>query len=303
MRCSCDKKAIYIRRYSGQRFCGTCFNEYFKNKVWETIRKEKMIGKGDKIVVAISGGKDSTVLLHTLSDIASQMEITLDAVIVDEGIKGYRKQGLEAAENTCNTLGVPLHVVSFEEGIGFTQDSLQKKGDRKPCTYCGVFRRRLLNKKVIELGFDKLAVGHNLDDEAQVVLMNYLNADIERLHRLKGESTNPQLIKRIKPLSKLPEKEVMLYAHLNKLEISTDECPYANENHRTEVRDFLNRLEENRPGIKFSVVRGWERIINSSTNRGTGTRTCSSCGQPSGNDFCRVCELTEEIKIKMSGES
>ncbi len=300
MKCTCGESAVYHRRYSGQIFCKTCFNTYFEKKVYDTIREKNMVRREDKVGVALSGGKDSTVLLYVLDKLSDRLDVKLHAVTVDEGIEGYREKGIMTAAKTCKNIGIALHKVCFKQEIHHTLDKMVEKGDLKPCTYCGVFRRTLLNKVAKRLELDSLAVGHNLDDEAQVVLMNYLTGDLERLHRLNGNAENDDLIKRIKPLSRLPEKEIMLYALLNNLHISTDQCPYAGENFRNDVRDFLNRLEETRPGIKFSVISGWEKLIKSHTEESAHIEKCGICESPSARNTCRACELSEEIKIKMS---
>lgn len=300
LNCCCGEKAIYWRRYSGQRFCRDCFNQYFERRVLETIRKYRMTRKGERIGVGISGGKDSTTLLHVLNKLKPKLGISLHPILIDEGILGYRKSGIETAKNTCMAVGLELLTASFNKETGHTLDELQRTGEQKPCTYCGVLRRKLLNQTAIEGDLDKLATGHNLDDEAQVVMMNYLSGDIERLHRLMGNAANPDMIKRIKPLSLIPEKEVMIYALNNNLRTSADECPYAKHNHRTKVREFLNTLETDQPGVKFSIISGWEKLINSMPPRGTNILACKVCKAPTARDKCRACELKEEIKIKMS---
>jgi len=298
--CGCGEKAIYRRRYSGQVFCRNCFNQYFERRVLETIRKYRMTERGERIGVGISGGKDSTTLLHVLNKLKNRLGVSLHPILIDEGIQGYRKSGIEAAEESCRSLGLELTTASFNQETSHTLDELQRTGDQKPCTYCGVLRRKLLNQTAIESGMDKLATGHNLDDEAQAIMMNYLSGDIERLHRLNGNTTNPNMLKRMKPLSLIPEKEVMIYALNNKLTISADECPYAKHNHRTKVREFLNALEADQPGVKFSIISGREKLINSTAPRGTNIQTCQVCMAPTARNICRACELTEEIKIKMS---
>lgn len=300
MNCSCGENAVYHRRYSGQMFCKNCFTTYFEKKVYDTIREKNMVQRKDNIGVAFSGGKDSTVLLYVLHNLADRLDAKIHAITVDEGIDGYREKGIMAAEKTCEKLGIPLHTVYFENEVQYTLDQMLEEGDLKPCTYCGVFRRKLLNKEAKRFEFDSLAVGHNLDDEAQAVLMNYLTGDIERLHRLNGNAAHNDFIKRIKPLSRLPEKEVMLYALLNDLHIATDECPYSGTNFRSDVRDFLNMLEETRPGIKFSVISGWEKLIKSYPAEAADLVRCNVCDSPSTRNTCRACELSEEIKIKMS---
>jgi uncharacterized protein (TIGR00269 family) len=303
MKCNCTKKAIYHRRYSGQLFCEDCFNIYFEKKVLDTIRKYKLIRRGDKIGVGISGGKDSTVLFHILKKLSNDLGITLQPILIDEGIKGYRKSGTAAAKKTCSTLAIKLNTASFKKSVSYTMDELADIGELKPCTYCGIIRRKMLNQKAKELGLDRIATGHNLDDEAQVITMNYLSGDIERLHRLSGNVENKSLIKRIKPISRIPEKEIMIYALINKLNISSKECPYSKTNYRTHVRNFLNKLEIDRPGIKFSIVGGWERFVESSHSKTDSLQTCMLCGQASARKVCRACALIEEIKIKMSDAS
>ncbi|HDY73497.1 MAG TPA: TIGR00269 family protein [Euryarchaeota archaeon] len=298
MKCACGGKAVYTRRYSGQIFCKKCFNNYFERKVHDTIRSQKMINRLDRVGIGISGGKDSTVLLSVLSKIAGKLEITLHPILIDEGITGYRLSGINAAEKTCKSLRLNLKMASIKDLAGSTLDELQELGDSKPCTYCGVLRRKLLNKEANEQKLDKLATGHNLDDEAQAIMMNYVAGDINRLHRLKGTATDSDLIKRIKPLNRIPEKEIMLYALLNKLEVASDECPYAGENHRTKIRDFINTLESDQPGVKHKIISGWEKIIETSTPEKKPMHKCKICNHPSSRKICRSCELTEEIKIK-----
>jgi uncharacterized protein (TIGR00269 family) len=298
MDCACGGKAVYFRRYSGQTFCKNCFNEYFERKVHDTIRKYEMVKREEKIGVGVSGGKDSTVLLSILNKIAQKLEITLHPILIDEGIENYRDSGISAAENTCRNLGLTLNSSSFKEETGSTLDEISKLGDQKPCAYCGVLRRKLINKKAMELKLDKLATGHNLDDEAQGIMMNYIAGDIDRLYRLKGSAEGPDLIKRIKPLCRLPEKEIMLYALLNNLEVASDECPHARENHRTQIRDFINNLELQQPGVKHTIIRGWEKITKTTKTEKKRIQKCILCNQPSSRKICRACELTEEIKIK-----
>ncbi len=296
--CECGEKAVYNRRYSGQIFCKDCFNTYFERKVHDTIRKQAMVKRLDRVGVGISGGKDSTALLSVLAKIAGNLEITLHPILIDEGIAGYREAGINAAEKTCTSLGLNLNKASIKDETGSTLDELLTWGDHKPCTYCGVLRRKLLNQKANELNLDKLATGHNLDDEAQTVLMNYIAGDINRLHRLKGNASDPVLVKKIKPLCRLPEKEIMLYALLNNLEIASDECPHARENHRTKIRDFINNLEQDQPGMKHSIIRGWEKLLKTSNPEKNQMHKCALCNHPASRKICRACELTEEIKIK-----
>ena len=119
------------------------------------------------------------------------------------------------------------------------------KRERKEasCTYCGVFRRTLLNRTARRIGANKLATGHNLDDEAQVVMMNVMNGDMERLARLRPSRVQEELVPRIKPLIDVPEREIALYAFLRKIPFYMGECPYARESLRGEIKDIMNDFE------------------------------------------------------------
>lgn len=291
----CGEKAVYLRRYSGQRFCKDHFIEYIERKVEDTVKSDNATKRGSRIGVGLSGGKDSITTLYILKSLEDKLDFNLQAITVDEGIAEYRESGVETAEKVCDTLDIPLHLVSFKEEFGKTLDEMTQKGDKGPCTYCGVFRRRLLNKKAKELGLDLVATGHNLDDEAQSILMNYLQGDIERLARLGRGVNDKGLVKRIKPLREIPEKEIALYAILKDFKVSFDECPYAQEGFRTKIRDFLNDLELDHSGLKFSVLRGYERMNSCLDIGSTPLKTCIICGEPSPNKICKVCSLLSEL--------
>ena len=291
----CKEKPVYIRRYSGQIFCKDHFIEYFNKKFYDTLKNSKMIKRGDHIGIGLSGGKDSVTTLHILKDLENRLDFTVVAISIDEGIQGYREKGLETAKTLCKENNIPWYTISFQEAFEKTLDKMTMKGDLGPCTYCGVFRRRLLNNKAKELGLNSIATGHNLDDEVQTIFMNYIRGDIDRLARLSMRANEKRLIKRIKPLKEIPEKEVALYSILMNYNVSFDECPYAEKGFRTKVRDFINELELDHPGIKFSILRGYEKIIPSLKLENTVFKECISCGEATPNETCKACSLLSDL--------
>ena len=301
MLCKCGKKAIYFRRYSGQRLCASCFKKYFERKFFEYIRKRK-IKKKELIGCAISGGKDSLVTLYLMNKLREKLKIELHAILVDEGIKNYREHGIEKAKKLCDELSIELKVYKLRDYAGFTIDEAFK-ADReiKPCSYCGVFRRKILNTAAKELNLSKLATGHNLDDEAQAVLMNYIKGDFERLAR--SSELKPGFVERIKPISSFPEKEVLIYALLRKIDFSHAQCPYADISFRSKIRDFINELEEEHAGIKFSIVRGYERVMHLFKPDVSKIRKCKVCDEPSANEICKACLLEKRVKKIKAGIS
>ena len=193
---SCDKcgnpNLIIKKKQSGQKLCKDCFIESIQNKVLKDIRKYKLIEKGDKVLLGLSGGKDSVMLLDILNSLRKRNIIDLVAVTIDEGIGGYREEGVEIAARNAEKLGVEHKIVSFTEYLGMTLDDIisrnTKEGRRNACTYCGVFRRWILNRVAKDLGATKIATGHNLDDETQSIVMNYLEGNIQNLTRIGPKS-------------------------------------------------------------------------------------------------------------------
>jgi uncharacterized protein (TIGR00269 family) len=296
MRCRCGRKAIYYRRQSGQYLCKICFSKSIQSKFRKTVRTHSFVNKGDKIAVGLSGGKDSTVLLHLLHDLKKNRPYDIAALIIDEGIEGYREKTIEVAKRNCQLLNIEYFIFSLEEEFGVTVDDVE--AEMSHCSYCGVLRRYLLNLKARELNFEKLAVGLNLDDEVQSILMNLLRGDLFRFGRTGPYySEKPQFVQRIKPLREISEKEIMLYALLNEIEVDHSICPYASEAFRSDIRNFLDRMESKRPTAKYSLLRSYDRLAPHLQEQLTSDiSTCERCGEPSVGPVCKTCRMLEEIR-------
>jgi len=151
--------------YSSRHLCGGHFIRMFEKRFRKTVGTRKMLRKGDRVVVGLSGGKDSTVLLHCLSSLQKDLPFELLALTIDEGIRGYRARTLRIARAECESLGIEQKILRFDREAGATLDRMvREKGDGLPCTQCGVVRRYLLNRGAREMRATKLALGHNLDD-------------------------------------------------------------------------------------------------------------------------------------------
>lgn len=253
------------------------------------------------MAVALSGGKDSSVLLCTLKRIFShRRDIELVALMVDEGISGYREKTLQKAAALADSLDVPYITVSFREEFGTTTDEIAGKDlSQAPCTYCGVMRKHLLNRTARELNAIALATGHNLDDEAQTVLLNYLRGDVDRLFRLVPKRPREGMVYRIKPLRRIPEREVATYAMLHGVfPRDSGSCPYVPRAMRLEIKNILNEMEARHPGTKYSILRGFERIRELAPDTHADLHRCERCGEPAGSTVCKTCQLLEGIGAK-----
>jgi uncharacterized protein (TIGR00269 family) len=307
-RCSiCGRLAVYHRRYTGDFLCDRCLCESVERRFLRTVRKHEMIRPGERVAVAVSGGKDSVACLHLVSGFAERRKCEVVALTVDEGITGYREGGVEAAKENARMLGVELIVVSFRDVFGHTLDEMVRMASGRgephgPCTYCGTLRRSLLNQAAREVGADRLATAHNLDDEVQSIMLNYIRSDVSRLHRLLPALERKEgFVPRIKPMREIPEKEVAIYAILKGFSIHWGRCPHRRGIH-VEVEEFLNRLEAGHPNSKFMILRMFERIRPALKGlvRDFEVRPCSVCGEPAASEICRKCELLGELGIKHS---
>ena len=305
MEVSCSKcngiAAVYLP-YGNENLCKKHFVESFEKRVRRTVREFKMIEKGDRIGVAVSGGKDSMSMLYMLKDICESMRVPLVALSVDEGIKGYRETTLSVAKENCKKLGVEHRILAFKKEVGITVDEIAKRNERMgTCSYCGVFRRWILNKSAREMGLNKLAVGHNLDDAAQTVLMNFLRNEPFRLARFGpagGIVKSEFFVDRIKPLMRIPEREVAVYSIIKGMNIKFGRCPYAHEAFRNDVRVFLNELEEKFPGTKFRVFNSFMSVKGALREKFNSDETpmrCKQCGELSSHEVCMRCRMLEEL--------
>lgn len=291
MKCDkCSATAVLFQKYSGLHLCKKHFAADVEKKIKKELRKEQIVGP---LAVALSGGKDSAVALSVLSDLLPRQGIEIIAVTIDEGILGYRDKAIKSAAELVAKLGVRWEMASFEEYFAVRIDDVQER----PCSLCGILRRSLLNRLAKTVGASALATGHNLDDEAQTVLMNYLRGDTGRLLRL-GSPAKKGLVRRVKPLKYVPEKEVALYAILKGIPINLDECKFSAGVFRAEVRDVLNEVESRHPGTKYALIRGLERMLQFTHREPFELSQCARCGEPAVATLCQACDVLDKIQPK-----
>lgn len=301
----CSKPAVIARKHEGRSLCKRHFMESVERNVRKAIGMNRMIESGDRIGVALSGGKDSSTVLYILKGVVDgRKDVRIEAISIDEGIKGSRDVALRKAKQLCAKLKVRQHVFSYRKELGASLDQkVRQLGISKGevCGICGITRRWLLNRKARELGFNKLFLGINLNDEAESIMMNYVRGDMLRASRL-GPVTSYSISKRgggklfiprIKPLRMAPEKEIELYAKLAGLPFRPKACRYRG-GIRVDVEKALGALEKKYPGTMFTIVRTFDRIlpsIRSAVRQEGEVLKCKKCGEPSSKEICKCCEL------------
>ncbi|MEK6952127.1 MAG: TIGR00269 family protein [Nanoarchaeota archaeon] len=298
---NCKNNSVITLPNSNISLCKKHFNIYFERKVRKTIRIYNMIDKNDTIGIACSGGKDSMSLLYILNKIFKPTKVKLVALAIDEGIKDYRDPNFKFVKSFCKKNKIKLHTFSFKKEFGKTLDEIKKKNPETiPCTFCGVFRRKILNDKALELGVNKLATGHNLDDEAQTILMNQFRKNTRAsavLGPVTGIVDDPKFIRRIKPFYFLTEKEITTFAFLNNILDKYAECPNAKLSYRNSVLELINEFEKRYPGTKYNIVSSFLEtlpLVKESFKNKT-IKTCKKCGAATSKEICQACVLLEKL--------
>ena len=285
MKCKlCKNNVIY------KDLCREHFIEYFEDKVKLAIKRFKLLKKTDKVAVAVSGGKDSMSVLTILTNLGYDVTV----ITIDEGIHGYREKTLDNVRQFCKTNNIKLNVYSFKEEYGKPLDTMSFKGS--PCSICGVLRRDILNN--YSKGFDVLATGHNMDDEAQAVIMNLLKNNLDILPRLgpiSGVKISKKFTKRVKPLYLCSEKEVALYSKLKKVKPYSCCCPNKQFSFRLRILRLLDNLEVTNPNIKNNIINWFLKYKKSVKGNNNDINTCVYCGNPSSKDICKKCVIVQTI--------
>lgn len=321
----CPNKGIIRRPKTGQPICKDCFFQAFEAEVHQTIVDSKMFRRGERVAIAASGGKDSTVLAHIIKTLNDRHDYGLDLFLlsVDEGISGYRDDSLETVKRNQVQYSLPLKIVSYEELYGgWTMDAIVKSiGKKNNCTFCGVFRRQALDRGAALMKADHILTGHNADDIAETVLMNVLRGDIARLgrctaisthHTDKPSSTETEsaedaftTVPRSKPFKYTYEKEIVMYAYFKKLDYFSTECIYSPNAYRGHARAFLKDLESLHPASILDIIRSgeaFEDLAQGGVKSASGApvkkpvqRTCERCGYISSNKLCKACVLLDGL--------
>ncbi|MCI4336254.1 MAG: TIGR00269 family protein [Thermoplasmata archaeon] len=296
-----DAAAVVDRPYAGDHLCGPHFQRSVEERVRRELHRQAPRFRAGVVAVALSGGKDSAVALTLTHRYFTRLPgVRIVAITVDEGIAGYRSSTMARAAELTGSLGVEHVTVRARERLGTTTDeAVRALPGVAPCSYCGVWRRQLLNRAARDAGADLLVLGFNLDDLAQTILMNLARADLTRMPRMAPHRRRQDgFVPRLAPLSPIPEREVFLYAHLGAIPFDHGECPHAGRASRNVFREVVWKLEEELPGTRHALLRTHQRIVElmEATPAGTLPGRCGACGEPSTGSRCRACEYLKSVE-------
>jgi uncharacterized protein (TIGR00269 family) len=292
----CGNTAVLELRRHNAAFCAPDFLEFFRNQVREAIRKHRMLGQEEHVLVAVSGGKDSLGLWDVLIDDGYQTT----GLYLDLGIFEYSVESRAKCEAFAARRGVPLVVASVKEEVGAPVPVIQSLTRRPPCSGCGLSKRYLLNRAAVERGIPVVATGHNLDDEAATLFGSVLHWQMDALPRQSPAlaSTHPRLARRVKPLYRLSERETAAYAFLRGIDYIVEECPFAKGATSIAHKEVLNRLEDASPGAKHNFLFGFLDRARPAFEQAEGVELheCASCGQVTTGAVCAFCKLADRVK-------
>ncbi|PYM18602.1 MAG: tRNA(Ile)-lysidine synthetase [Candidatus Rokuibacteriota bacterium] len=297
MKCrKCGGQAVLELRRHNAAFCVDDFVEFFRNQVREAIHRYRMLERGDKVLVAVSGGKDSLGLWDVLLDEG----YTTTGLYLDLGIFEYSVESKSKCEAFAAKRGVPLIVSTVAEEVGAPVPVIKAVTRRPPCSGCGLSKRYLTNRVALEHGFSVVATGHNLDDEAATLFGSVMHWQTDALPRQSPAlpSTHPKLVRRVKPLYRLSERETAAYAFLRKIDYIVEECPFAKGATSIAHKEILNRMEDASPGAKHNFLFGFLDRARPAFERTEALplNECARCGQVTTGTLCAFCKLADQVK-------
>ncbi|HEY7650638.1 MAG TPA: ATP-binding protein [Methylomirabilota bacterium] len=297
MKCrKCGGSAVIELRRHNAAFCTPDFLDFFRNQVREAIRRHHMFTREERILVAVSGGKDSLALWDVLIEDGYETS----GLYLDLGIFDYSVESKARCEKFAAERNTPLIVSRVADAVGAPVPVIKDVTRRPPCSGCGLSKRYLMNREALEHGFPVVATGHNLDDEAATLFGSVMHWQTEALPRQSPmlASTHPKLVRRVKPLYRLSERETAAYAFLRRIDYIVEECPFAKGATSIMHKEILSRLEDASPGAKHNFLFGFLDKARVAFERAepVDLHECTRCGQVTTGTVCAFCKLSDQVK-------
>lgn len=298
MRCRrCSTQAVVALPSHNTAFCEECYFLFFRKAVSTAIRRHQMFTMDDRILVALSGGKDSLALMYELGD--QGYDVT--GLHIDLGIPESSVHARTKVEHFCTEHGFRLEVLEMEKE-GLPMPLVKRTVKRPICSVCGKVKRHYFNRFARENGFTALCTGHNLDDEVARLFANTLRWDTAYL-----SDQGPVLpaeegfAKKCKPLCRVTEFETANYSFLRGIDIHKAPCPFSKGASFTTHKRLWADLEWNSPGQKLSfyegfLKRGKPAFRHLEEEQGAEITPCEECGSPTSEGLCGVCRIRRMVE-------
>jgi tRNA 2-thiocytidine biosynthesis protein TtcA len=227
--------------------------EKISRKVGKAIYEYDLIKDGDRVLVGLSGGKDSMILLEALADRRKHFpfDFQIDAIHVGAANIGY-KMNTAYLDEFCKNLDVPLHLDEIEVDLNVNPK-------KSACFICSWNRRKRIFEKSKKLNCNKIALGHHKDDAVQTVLLNMIfhgsfSSLPQKLSMFEGR------INLIRPLLMIPETELTSYASIRTFEKQEKSCPYHGTTGRESIRELIRQMDKLNPNARRNIFRAMDNI-------------------------------------------
>jgi tRNA(Ile)-lysidine synthase TilS/MesJ/sulfur carrier protein ThiS len=293
---ACRNTAVIEIRRHGSAYCPEHFVDHVRGQVREAIDRYRMLSYGDRVLVAVSGGKDSLALWDVLLD----MGYRVDGMYLGLGIGDYSHRSGRLAARFAERRDARLHTVDLANEHGYDIPAATRLRRRSSCGVCGLSKRYVFNRVAVQKGYEVMATGHNLDDEAATLLGNVLRWQAPFLARQSPcLPATDGMARKVKPLYRLGERETAAYCVIKGIDYVVEECPMVAGNTVLRYKDALNELERHSPGTKAAFLFGFldrarDEQFPSERSDVTPVVACSKCGMPTGlahgrDDRAAVC--------------
>jgi len=300
---ACTRSAVIEIPRNRAAYCAEHFVDHVRGQVREAIDRHRMMSYDDRILVAVSGGKDSLALWDVLLD----MGYRADGLYLGLGIGGYSDRSGTIVREFAERRGATLHSVDLAEEYGFDIPQASSLRTRSSCGVCGLSKRYVFNRIAVEHGYDVMATGHNLDDEAATLLGNVLRWQTPFLARqsVALPATEDGMARKVKPLYRLGEREMAAYCVIKGIDYVVEECPMVGGNTVLRYKGALNELERHSPGTKAAFLFGFlDRVQPAHFGEADAEAgelvACSECGMPTshhgdGPAVCAFCRTRSRL--------
>jgi tRNA-5-methyluridine54 2-sulfurtransferase len=305
----CRALAVIEEPRHRSAWCPPHFVDHVHNQLRKAIDSppgapagERMFSYSDRLLVAVSGGKDSLALWDALLTLGYRV----DGLYIGLGIGGYSSRSEVICRRFADERGAHLHVVDLAETYGYTTPTGAQASGRSTCGVCGLSKRYVFNRVAVDHGYDVVLTGHNLDDEAATLLGNVLrwqDGFLARQHPVLP-ATGTNQVRKCKPLYRLSEREMAAYCVVRGIDYVVEECPLVEGNTGHELKAALDLMESGSPGAKAQFLFGFldrqpSWFGGQGSEQDADLSACASCGMPTTTDTCAFCRQRDRITANL----
>lgn len=238
----------------------------YRKEIWSrfvrAIKDYELINEGDKIMVCISGGKDSFLLAKCMQEIKRHGQVDFDVKYVCMN-PGYSERNLLMIKENAKTLNIPLEIFNSD-----VFEVAEKLAGESPCYMCARMRRGFLYSKAQELGCNKIALGHHFDDVVETTLLSMFYGSEIKTMMPKLHSDNFERLELIRPLYLVKERDVINWRNSNNLTFLNCACKFTERvsiegdkvSKRKEIKELIKKLREVNPNIDSNIFKSMDNV-------------------------------------------